>query len=170
MSMPDHFVSSNDDSWATPQALFDAIDHTYGPFILDAAAADDSAKCRYYFTVEDDALSRDWSGRVFLNPPYNRSIHKWSEKVTEELEAGRIYSCTLLIAARTDTRWWNHLVESRYCVEVLFLKGRVKFGDGTASAPFASAVIHLAGCYDRHRWPAGIRTYYGMPHDLDFGN
>ena len=163
MSMPSHFVSSNDDSWTTPQALFDAMNEVWGPFTLDAAATDDSAKCLYYWTKEVDGLSSEWFGRVFLNPPYNRSIIKWAEKVTEELDKGRTESVTLLIPARTDTRWWNHLVDSMYCDDVVFLKGRVKFGDGKASAPFASAIIHL----DARTWSTRKLTYYGVCHDLE---
>ena len=43
-----------------------------------------------------------------------------------------------LLPARTDTRWWHD-----YCVkgEVMFLKGRLKFGDADNSAPFPSALV-----------------------------
>ena len=44
-----------------------------------------------------------------------------------------------LIPARTDTQYWHD-----YCMkasEIMLVKGRLKFGDGTGSAPFPSAVV-----------------------------
>ena len=65
--------------------------------------------------------------------------------------------CTVvcLVPSRTDTRWFHDYVwdvttnSPRPHVEVRFLRGRLKFGDGTGSAPFPSMLVifrpHRAG-------------------------
>jgi site-specific DNA-methyltransferase (adenine-specific) len=43
-----------------------------------------------------------------------------------------------LVPSRTDTDWWH-----RYAMkgEIRLLRGRLKFGEATNSAPFPSAVV-----------------------------
>lgn len=61
--------------YCTPQDFFDELDAEF-VFALDAAATDKSAKCRRYFTPEDDGLKQPWDVppgyAVFCNPPYGR--------------------------------------------------------------------------------------------------
>jgi len=42
------------------------------------------------------------------------------------------------IPARTDTRWWHRYVMKH---EIRLLRGRLRFGGATASAPFPSAIV-----------------------------
>jgi site-specific DNA-methyltransferase (adenine-specific) len=44
----------------------------------------------------------------------------------------------LLAHSRTDTRWFHEWVYGK--ADLRFVKGRLKFGDGTQSAPFPSLV------------------------------
>ncbi len=46
-----------------------------------------------------------WEGKVFINPPYGRSIGLWVRKAFEESARGALVVC--LLPARTDTRWWQ---------------------------------------------------------------
>jgi hypothetical protein len=71
-----------------------------------------------------------------MNPPYGRVIGKWVKKAYEESLRGALVMC--LLPARTDTAWWHD-----YCMrgEVTFLRGRLKFGDAKAGAPFPSALV-----------------------------
>lgn len=52
----------------------------------------------------------------------------------------------LLVPARTDTSWWHDWIVP-YATEVRFVRGRLKFGDAEASAPFPSAIV----VYDRRK-------------------
>ena len=131
--------SSKSNEWATPQDFFDKLNSMYGPFTLDAAASLDNYKVGKYYTESDDSLSKDWGNNtVFLNPPYGRKLKDWVKKAYEE---GRANSTTVvaLIPARTDTKYWHDYVMK--ADEILFVRGRLKFGDETNSAPFPSAVV-----------------------------
>ena len=57
--------SSKKTEWETPQDFFDALDKEFS-FTLDVCALPSNAKCRNYFTPEDDGLSRDWWGGYCL--------------------------------------------------------------------------------------------------------
>lgn len=130
-----HF-SSKSNEWATPQWLFDSLNREFR-FTLDPCSTDENAKCKRHFTLAEDGLSQDWSEDVvFMNPPYGREIALWMEKAFLSSKNGATVVC--LVPARTDTVWWH-----RYAIhgEIRFLKGRLKFGDATSSAPFPSAVI-----------------------------
>jgi len=132
-----HF-SSADETWATPQNLFDRLDAEF-QFNLDPCALPKSAKCARYFTPDDDGLSQPWEGRVFMNPPYGRSIGLWTRRAVQMVRAGVSEVVVGLVPARTDTRWWNRdVLEAR---EIRFIEGRVRFGGAQHGAPFPSAVV-----------------------------
>ena len=133
-----HFSSKTDD-WATPQEFYDKLNEEFD-FQKDVCASHENAKCFLYYTIVDDGLSRDWSPhRCFMNPPYGREIGKWMKKASE---SNTLVVC--LVPARTDTRWWHEYVIGGGA-EVRFVKGRLKFGNATNSAPFPSAVVIFNG-------------------------
>ena len=131
--------SSKSNEWATPQHFFDKLNYIYGPFTLDAAASEDNYKVSKYYTIDDNALEQDWSNnRVFLNPPYGRGIKDWIRKAYNESQKDNT-TVVMLIPARTDTVYWHDYVMK--ADQILFVRGRLKFGEGTNSAPFPSAVV-----------------------------
>lgn len=136
-----HF-SSKTNEWSTPQTFFDELDKEFN-FTLDPCATHDNAKCKKYYTIEDDGLLQDWSKDiVFMNPPYGREIKHWVQKAYEESLKGATVVC--LIPARTDTSYWHEYIFDK-ADDIRFIKGRLKFGDGKNSAPFPSAVIVYKG-------------------------
>ena len=141
MSLNQGMMTSNSDEWTTPSALFRALDRRFG-FELDPAATKENALCSMFYTQADDGLVKSWKPwRVFVNPPYSH-VADWMWKCKDESEKG----CPLigaLIPARTDTRWWHDFVKTADLIH--FLKGRLKFGDGTGSAPFPSALAFWFG-------------------------
>ena len=127
--------SSKTDLWATPQEFFDKLNFLH-QFELDVCATPQNAKCERFFTIEDDGLSQDWRGRVWMNPPYGREIGRWMRKAYESSLAGATVVC--LVPARTDTAWWHDYAAKGH---VSFIRGRLKFGDAKNSAPFPNAVV-----------------------------
>jgi phage N-6-adenine-methyltransferase len=129
-----HFSSATD-NWATPQDLFDKLNKVYN-FELDVCASKENAKCKRFFTVQDDGLAKDWTGTCWMNPPYGREIGKWMAKAYESSKTGAKVVC--LVPARTDTGWWHDYAMNG---EVTFIRGRLKFGNSKNSAPFPSALV-----------------------------
>jgi len=131
-------MSSETQEWETPQEFFDLLDTEF-EFTLDVAATPENAKCKRYYTIQDNALWQPWDGVVFCNPPYGRLIGKFVRKGYMEAQKGA--TVVMLIPSRTDTRYWhNYVMRAK---EIRFVKGRLYFSvDGKrGAAPFPSAIV-----------------------------
>jgi len=129
--------TSNTPEWETPQDLFDSLNAEFA-FTLDVCANKDNHKCDDYISKELDGLVvdwRKWGGYKWMNPPYGREIGKWVER------ASIMGKTVALLPARTDTRWFHNYIYNKLKVETRFIKGRLKFGGSTNSAPFPSMIV-----------------------------
>ena len=140
-------ISSAHEAWATPTSLLNALCAALNEnFDLDPCSP---GKMRsrvpavQHFTEADDGLAKEWRGKVFINPPYGRTIGAWVAKAHAEAAIGRATFVIGLVPARTDTRWWHADVAGH--ADVWLLKGRLAFGEGDAPAPFPSAVLLWGG-------------------------
>ena len=111
------------DEWLTPPDLLAAL----GPFDLDPCAPRKPPwpTATQHYSIEDDGLRQQWSGRVWLNPPYAHA-GTWLHRLAEHGHG------TALIFARTETALWFQHVWPR-AAGLLFLRGRLHFhySDGT---------------------------------------
>jgi len=135
-----HF-SSKTDEWYTPQDFYEELNTEFA-FTLDPCANKENAKCKKYFTREDNGLALSWDNEtVFCNPPYGREIGKWVQKASEAKGGIRV----MLIPARTDTKYFHTYIYKKENVEIRFLRGRLKFGGSQNSAPFPSMIVIFKG-------------------------
>lgn len=137
-----HF-SSDTDEWYTPDEIIARVERALGTINIDPCAdLGRSIPATTHYTKEDDGLSKEWNGRVFMNPPYSK-IGKWVEKLIKEYEEKRTTAAVVLVPARTDTEWYAELKEFPRC----YIRGCVKFGDASGnarnSAPFPSVAFYL---------------------------
>ena len=140
MAISEALYSSQTDMWETPQDLFDDLDREFH-FDLDVCAIPENAKCKKFYTPEQDGLSQPWDGTCWCNPPYGRDIGQW---VRRALFASVIGSTVvMLLPARTDTKWFHDYIYKR--AEIRFVKGRLKFGNSKNSAPFPSMIVVFRG-------------------------
>ena len=130
----DALTSSKDQTWSTPQWLFDEL-HKEFQFDLDVCAVPTNAKCNRFFTPEQDGLRQQWTGVCWMNPPYGRSIYQWVKKAYESSQSGATVVC--LLPARTCTKWFHE-----FCLkgELRWIKGRLRFGTAKHSSTFPSFV------------------------------
>jgi phage N-6-adenine-methyltransferase len=146
MSYLQAVTSSATDQWATPTHFYDSLNREFGPFDLDVCADAGNAKCARFYTAADDGLAQPWTGRCWMNPPYGRGIDAWMRKAARSgAEGARVVA---LVPARVDTRWWRASEAAASLVRIV--PGRLKFGDGTAPAPFPSAVFVFGALPGRH--------------------
>ena len=111
--------TENCDTWLTPPALVKAL----GKFDLDpctpAAMPWRTASRMLSLERDGDGLSAEWSGRVWLNPPYGRETFRWLAKLAEHKNG------IALIFARTDTKGFHDEV-FRKARCLFFLRGRIQ--------------------------------------------
>jgi phage N-6-adenine-methyltransferase len=105
---------------------------------LDVCATKENAKCPKFYTKEDDGLSLPWSKMNWCNPPYS-DIKRWAQQARREQFKG--HTTVMLMPARTDTVFFHDHIYNQPNVDVRFVKGRWKFGDGKNSAPFPSMLV-----------------------------
>lgn len=118
--------------WYTPPYITDAL----GNFDLDPCAGivrkRDIAATNY--TCLDDGLSKLWTGRVWLNPPYGDNTKLWLARMASHRNG------IVLIFARTETRMFHQHVWP-VASGIFFFEGRIKFlsPDGCTSGGSAGA-------------------------------
>ena len=130
-------VKATDDR-ETPDEVYAKLDAEFH-FTRDVCASHVNRKHMPYWTIEDDALTQEWTGVCWMNPPYSQTA-LWMKKAYESALKGATVVC--LVPSSTDTRWWHE-----YAVrgEVRFWKGRMQFKGTKSSAPFPSAVVIFRG-------------------------
>ncbi|KAF5049752.1 DNA N-6-adenine-methyltransferase [anaerobic digester metagenome] len=140
---PKAMFTSNSPEWYTPREIVTSVIEVLREIDLDPCSnsrEDPNIPARTHYTKDDDGLSREWSGRVYMNPPYGREIAAWIEKLQAGYEAGSITEAITLVKAATDTKWFN-VLSGRYArCEV---NGRLKFSDSKSPAPFPSVIFYL---------------------------
>lgn len=125
-------------TWFTPREILsplgtfdlDPCSQTFRPF--DTAirhVCEDEGKC---------GLSTEWEGRVWLNPPYGKTIKKWLDKLAAHGNG------VALVFARVETTWAQEALERADAVN--FLRGRISFirADGGESSNAGMGSMLLA--------------------------
>ena len=106
------------DTWLTPPEIINQL----GKVDLDPCTPPNMPwrTATTMLTKEHDGLSADWSGFVFMNPPYGKETHKWMDKLAKHGNG------IALIFARTETDMFVRTVWSK-ATSVLFIHGRIYF-------------------------------------------
>jgi len=133
-------LKSERGDWKTPKTVIKCLEKLFGEFDLDPCGGNPDLGIPRVYTVKDNGLLRPWFGRVYVNPPYGRSVEAWVDKAVREVRLGRVERVVMLLASRTDTRWFHDLV-LKYATAVLFVRGRIRFVGASNSALFPSLVV-----------------------------
>lgn len=116
------------DEWYTPLEVIEAARKVMGSIDLDPATCQESQdhiQAETHFTKEDDGLSRQWSGNVWLNPPYSLGlVDRFVDKTIAEYDAGNINQAIVLVNNSSDTGWFHKLLSA---YPACFTRGRLKF-------------------------------------------
>lgn len=111
----------------TPAYVLEPVRKALGGFIdLDPCTTPDNpCGANAHIHLPHDGAALPWIGEsIYVNPPYGKARERWVEKcITAAQNDIRV---VLLIPAATDTRIFQRALAS--ATEVVFIKGRVKFG------------------------------------------
>ena len=143
--------SSNHHGWETPTALIEPLYSVFGVFDLDPCSPTRNGrttpvKAKVHYTQDDDGLALPWFGTVYMNPPYGRSLSRWTAKAKAEVEQENAELVVGVLPARPDTSYWHQDIAGS--ASVFFLKGRLKFGHTQQVAPFPSCLVVWGGSDD----------------------
>lgn len=165
-SKTDPLMTSESNEWYTPENIIHRARNVFGGEIdLDPAScalANETVKARRYFDKETNGLEQSWeSTALWLNPPYGADVPEWVDTLIMEHKAGRVKRALLLVAARTDTKWFKSL---REFPRVMF-SGRLKFDapDGQSNENGATFPSMLVGVGVS---PASLQLHFGDLGDV----
>lgn len=137
--------------WYTPPEYIAAARDVMGGIDLDPASSDIANKtvgASKYYTKQNSGLepSNEWSGRVWMNPPYASGlIEKFVMRYVYEIRQSTITEGIVLVNNATETEWFGKLVNVSKAV--LFTNHRVKFlsPNGKQGAPLQGQAILYYG-------------------------
>lgn len=130
--------------WLTPPYIFEALGCE---FDLDPCSPLDRqthVPAKQSYTAEDDGLTKDWFGRVWMNPPFGTAngVHAWLDRFYKHGNGIGI------LRADTSTSWWHDYISTSPAI--VLPRGRVRYvnnnpgqkkaqgGPGFASALFCA--------------------------------
>ena len=150
-----HQEGYDSDEWYTPRQYVEAARLVMGEIDLDPASNDVAQawiSAARFFTKDDDGLAREWSGRVWLNPPYSQPLaSNFGAKLIEEWEAGRVKQAVMVQNASTDTSWFHELAtRSTVCLT----RGRINFDredGGSGANRYGQAFFYFGPNIERFR-------------------
>lgn len=151
---------TGENEWYTPVEYLDAARSVLGEIDLDPASspvANKTVGAARIYTIDDTGLTKEWSGRIWLNPPYSQpAIAQFSEKLAQEWESGRVQAAIALTHNYTDTGWFHRLAST--CQAICFTRGRIGFvnQEGKKAAPTQGQAFFyfgsdVNGFFDRFR-------------------
>ena len=140
--MNTNFETSNTTTveWYTPPTIIQAL----GEFDLDPCTSqvawDFNHSAKKYYTMEDDGLSKEWDGRIWMNPPYSQPT------ITQFMERMAIHNNGIaLLYNRSDNKIFHSFIFP-VADSIFFLKGRIRFyrPDGTVGEQPGSGSVLIA--------------------------
>ncbi len=117
---------ASSDTWNTPASFLELVRAVMGGIDVDPASNEDAQAVVHaatFYTLATNGLAREWTGRVYLNPPYS-DPSPLVLKLLGELDAGRATEAIVLVNARTGSGWFQALAVRAWRCDV---RKRIKF-------------------------------------------
>lgn len=118
---------SESNEWYTPAKYIEAAREVMGHIDVDPAScylANETVQAELFYDKETNGLTKDWQGKVWLNPPYGGLSADFTHKLLEQYRQGITTEAILLVNANsTETKWFQPLWDYLLC----FIDHRINF-------------------------------------------
>jgi hypothetical protein len=118
-------------TWLTPLSLVRSL----GEFDLDPCGYPGHETAKRLICLPEDGLKAEWTGRVWLNPPYGKEQQIWLKKLQEHGNG------IALIFARLETNWIQPFLGGGF----FQIQGRLSFLSSADMQPGKSSCGWSAG-------------------------
>lgn len=143
---PRAVLQATDIEWWTPPQYANLARNVMNGIDLDPASCAEANKhirAGRFFDRDKDGLTKEWHGRIWLNPPYGRQARLFIEQLIAEWHSQRVKQAVVLLNCNSiETRWFDPLRKFPLC----FPKGRIHFispNTPTRSATHGSVFVYL---------------------------
>lgn len=149
--------SHNSDDWKTPKEIYS--------YFIENGYIDPCP-----FQCKTDNLKIDMGGvNLYINPPYS-DIKSWVDYAIEHIKRHQENHVIFLIQSRTDTRYFQKMMESNLDMGIYFFKGRLHFNESKDSAPFPSCLIRLEMPKGKKYILTDYKKLGGYMNDLEYNS
>jgi hypothetical protein len=139
--------NSGENEWYTPECYIESARLVMGSIDLDPASsiiANERVKANKFYTQDDDGLSFDWYGNVWMNPPYSQPLI--FQFISKLVESKGVNQAIVLVNNGTETQWGQLLLSNSSAV--CFHQSRIRFIDkygNLGQAPLQGQMICYIG-------------------------
>ena len=149
LSEPHVSHNSGENEWYTPPEYLEAARAVLGEIDLDPASSKEANKrvmATKFYTRETDGLAKDWTGRVWMNPPYASDlIGKFTAKLTQHYLKDDISEALVLVNNATETTWFQEMANHATAIALITPRIRFLSPDGGVGAPLQGQVVLYFG-------------------------
>jgi ParB family chromosome partitioning protein len=139
--------NSGENEWYTPECYIESAKKVMGNIDLDPASseiANQTVKANLFYSQEEDGLSKEWFGNVWMNPPYSQPLI--FQFIIKLVESNKINQAIVLVNNGTETQWGQLLLSNSNAV--CFHQSRIRFIDkygNLGQAPLQGQIICYIG-------------------------
>jgi ParB family chromosome partitioning protein len=149
INKPKAHVSNNsgENEWYTPECYIESARLVMGVIHLDPASseiANKTVNSNLFYTQEDDGLSKEWFGNIWMNPPYSQPLI--FQFISKLVQSKGVNQAIVLVNNGTETQWGQLLLSNSSAV--CFHQGRIRFIDkygNLGQAPLQGQMICYIG-------------------------
>ena len=141
--------NSGEIEWYTPGEIVERARIVMGGIDLDPASsgiAQRTVQSGQYYTAEDNGLTKEWVGRVWMNPPYARDLI--GNFISKLIYSPKVTMACVLVNNATETRWGQDLLNFGRIVCFPFKRIRFLSPEGERGTPLQGQMIVGVGEID----------------------
>lgn len=139
--------NSGENEWYTPECYIESAKKVMGNIDLDPASseiANQTVNANLFYSQEEDGLSKEWFGNVWMNPPYSQPLI--FQFISKLVESKGVNQAIVLVNNGTETQWGQLLLNNSSAV--CFHQSRIRFIDkygNLGQAPLQGQMICYIG-------------------------
>ena len=139
--------NSGENEWYTPECYIESAKKVMGNIDLDPASseiANQTVNANLFYSQEEDGLSKEWFGNVWMNPPYSQPLI--FQFISKLIESKGVNQAIVLVNNGTETQWGQLLLSNSSAV--CFHQSRIRFIDkygNLGQAPLQGQMICYIG-------------------------
>lgn len=130
-------MSRESDEQYTPRWIFETLDITFDLDVCAPKGGVEWIPAANHYSIEDDGLTQDWYGTVWMNPPFSQAT-PWMQRFMS-------YRNGIALSVMSKSKWFNNLWSSDAAIVPLPSSLKFVLPDGTPNSIFNPICLSAFG-------------------------